>query len=478
MGLSHSRTPNRKRIISHPMANFKPHPFGLIPIEQIRTTDLFPTLKSHRYGDLFFEESEDASFLLRNGHLAPPVYGRRSGVGILLEKKSHVVFGHTNDLTPLGIQQLINNLNNQPESHLKSKSQIFSFTSKNANVSIRAVNQVLRQTEAGIHDQCKTPTQREIRLKIKTRKSFFINLLGEKSYSETTLCTLSASVLLASAEKRITAYDVWGATESFKIFSQRNFFAFGQALGRDLQEQKFASPAPLGPMPVLLSSKAGGTFVHEAIGHGLEADLILKDVSVFSNRLGKKIARDCISVFDDSTLPNSFGSYEFDDEGHAASKTVLIENGRLKNYLHSRQTAKKMVCKQTGNGRRESYRHPPIVRMSNTFIAPGPHDPENLLSAMKTGILVEQMGGGEVDTLTGQFVFEVNKAYRVHQGEKQERIHAATLAGNCLEVLNQDLQVGRDLGFGIGTCGKDGQNVPVSDGQPTILVPRLKVCGQ
>lgn len=479
MGLSHSRHPQPERMISQAIRpNSNPQPLAFTAVEQFRTSDFLKKNQAGVYADFFFEEVQDTALVLRNGRWEPPAFGARSGVGILIEKNQRVVFGHTHSSNAESIHRMMAHLQNRPGPQGPTPSLTFVFPSQGKVDSIHHMQAILKKTEAGIRHQPLSRLQSLVRLKVRCRRTFFTNSSGARAQTETLRCTLSASCVWPSATHPFTAYDVWGSTEDLETFARRDFFQFGRGLANDLKEQKSACPPPLGPMPVLLAAKAGGTFVHEAIGHGLEADLILKNVSVFANRLGKKIAHADISVLDDPTLPHAFGSYSCDDEGHPTQPTTLIENGRLKSYLHSRLTAREMNAQPTGNGRRESYRHPPIVRMSNTYISPGRRDPAALLNDVQNGILVEQMGGGEVDTLTGHFVFEVNKAYRIRRGKKQERIRAATLAGNCLDVLRQDVQVGSDLGFGIGTCGKDGQDVPVSDGQPTILIPHLRVCGQ
>lgn len=238
-----------------------------------------------------------------------------------------------------------------------------------------------------------------------------------------------------------------------------------------------ARPAPAGKMPVVLAAEAGGTFVHEAVGHALEADLVLEGLSDLGERVGEVVAAPIVSVVDDATLPGANGSFDADDEGVLAQRTVLIDRGVLVGMLHDERTARVMGARSTGHGRRESFRHRPIVRMSNTMITPGDDDPAAILRDTPRGLYVVRMGGGEVDTITGQFVFEVNEAYLIDGGALGPPVRGATLAGDAAEVLMSIDRVGRDLGFGIGTCGKDGQDVPVSDGEPTIRIPELVIGG-
>ena len=239
-----------------------------------------------------------------------------------------------------------------------------------------------------------------------------------------------------------------------------------------------APHAPAGRMTVVLSGQAGGTMIHEAIGHGLEGDAVFKDLSIYSGRLGEKIASDLVSVIDDATLEGKRGSYRFDDEGTPSGRTVAVENGVLKGFLLDRRSAAKLSMEPTGNGRRENFRYRPIVRMSNTMIAPGKHDPGEIISSVESGLFVVRMGGGQVDTSSGDFVFKVSEAYMIEGGRIAGPVRGATLIGNGPAVLERIDMVGNDPGFDIGTCGKDGQHVPVSDAQPTIRIPEITVGGE
>jgi len=234
----------------------------------------------------------------------------------------------------------------------------------------------------------------------------------------------------------------------------------------------------MGMKTVVLASEAGGTMIHEAVGHGLEADLAMEGLSCYKGLLGAGIASPLVSVVDDATLPHMRGTYAFDDEGFPSERTVLVEKGVLKNYLFDRFHAMKHSMTSTGNGRRESYRFRPIPRMSNTMILPGSDDPGEILASVDDGILVVKMGGGQVDTVRGDFVFEISEGYMIERGTVGPMIKNATMMGNGLKVLKDIDMVGTDLGFGIGTCGKDGQGVPVADAQPTLRIPGIIVGGR
>jgi TldD protein len=289
---------------------------------------------------------------------------------------------------------------------------------------------------------------------------------------------LRVNVTAGAGDLLQTGYQALGQTRGFELFHSQEVERTVHEAVRLAIQALDALPAPAGTFPVILSSSAGGTMIHEACGHGLEADLALAGVSAFSGKLGQKVAADCVTIIDDGTLPHKRGSSACDDEGRAAQRVVLIENGILKSYLQSRKTARRMGVEPTGNGRRESYRHIPIPRMRNTFLAPGQEDPQDILKDLDRGLLVKHMGGGQVDTVTGNFVFQVTEGYWVEGGVVRHPVRNATLTGSGPAVLKELTRIGRDLvHFDIGTCGKDGQGVPVSDALPTILCPALVVGG-
>jgi len=286
-------------------------------------------------------------------------------------------------------------------------------------------------------------------------------------------------VCVAADETGIqVAHESMGGVTGMEIFKERDPEELAlTAADRAVRNLK-ARPAPAGVMPVVLASEAGGTMIHEAIGHGLEADLAEEGLSVYADRIGERVASPLVTVVDDATLPGRRGSFSIDDEGCEAQRTVLVENGILKGYLYDRRLAMKTGNRSTGNGRRESYGHPPIVRMTNTMIAPGATPAEEILKSVDRGLLVRRMGGGEVNTVNGDFVFDVEDGLLIEKGEAGEPVRGATLTGNGPEALMQIDMIGDDLGFGIGTCGKDGQGVPVADAQPTLRIPGLVVGGR
>ncbi len=254
---------------------------------------------------------------------------------------------------------------------------------------------------------------------------------------------------------------------------------YGREAVRQAQVNLQAEEAPAGNMTVVLGSGWPGILLHEAIGHGLEGDFNRKGTSAFSGRVGERVASDLCTVVDDGTLPGRRGSLSIDDEGTPTESTVLIENGILKGYMQDRLNARLMGVKSTGNGRRESYAHLPMPRMTNTYMLPGQSDPEEIIRSVKKGLYAHNFGGGQVDITSGKFVFSASEAYLIEDGKITRPVKGATLIGSGPEVLTKVSMVGNDmqLDSGVGTCGKDGQSVPVGVGQPTLKIDGLTVGG-
>jgi TldD protein len=288
----------------------------------------------------------------------------------------------------------------------------------------------------------------------------------------------SVQVVSGEGDRVQTGHEPLGGRMGFELFDLHPPEEVARVAAERSLLMLRARKAPMGRMAVVLSSEAGGTMIHEAIGHGLEADLAQQGLSVYSRKIGERVASPLITVVDDPTLAGKRGSYAFDDEGTLSRRTILVEEGILKEYLYDRLTALKEGVESTGNGRRESYQHKPIPRMSNTLILPGKMSPETIVRSVEKGLFVKKMGGGQVNTVNGDFVFEVSEGYLIEKGSVGEPVRGAILTGNGPQILREIDQVGGDLGFGIGTCGKDGQGVPVSDAQPTLRIPEILVGGQ
>jgi len=271
-----------------------------------------------------------------------------------------------------------------------------------------------------------------------------------------------------------------GGRSDYSYFIDKDTaLAYGREAVRQALVNLEAVEAPAGNMTVVLGSGWPGILLHEAIGHGLEGDFNRKGTSAFSGRVGERVASDLCTVVDDGTLAGRRGSLTIDDEGTPTEKTVLIENGILKGYMQDQLNARLMGVKPTGNGRRESYAHLPMPRMTNTYMLPGRHDPEEIIKSVKNGLYAKNFGGGQVDITSGKFVFSASEAYLIENGKITRAVKGATLIGNGPEVLTKVSMVGSDLELdsGVGTCGKDGQSVPVGVGQPTLKIDGLTVGG-
>ncbi len=294
------------------------------------------------------------------------------------------------------------------------------------------------------------------------------------------LVRLNVSVIVEENGRREQGYAGGGARADLSYFLKDDL---AMELGREAVRQAVvlldASPAPAGAMPVVLGNGWPGILLHEAVGHGLEGDFNRKGTSAFTGRIGQLVASPLVTVVDDGTIPGRRGSLAVDDEGTPGQYNVLIENGILKGYMQDKLNARLMGVAPTGNGRRESFAHIPMPRMTNTFMLAGPHDPQAIIESVDKGLYAPSFGGGQVDITSGKFVFSANEAYLIENGKVTTPVKGAMLIGDGPEVLGKISMVGNDLELdrGVGTCGKDGQSVPVGVGQPTLRIDELTVGG-
>ncbi|MGZ8219454.1 metalloprotease TldD [Methylomagnum sp.] len=294
------------------------------------------------------------------------------------------------------------------------------------------------------------------------------------------LVRLNVSVIVVDNGKREQGSCGGGGRTDYRYFLEEDRASgYAREAVRQALVNLDAEEAPAGAMTVVLGSGWPGILLHEAIGHGLEGDFNRKGTSAFSGRVGERVASPLCTVVDDGTLPHRRGSLTIDDEGTPTACTTLIENGILKGYMQDKLNARLMGVAPTGNGRRESYQHLPMPRMTNTYMLPGQHDPEEIIRSVKKGLYAKNFGGGQVDITSGKFVFSASEAYLIEDGKITRPVKGATLIGNGPDVLTRVSMVGNDLQLdtGVGTCGKDGQSVPVGVGQPTLRVDGLTVGG-
>jgi TldD protein len=335
-----------------------------------------------------------------------------------------------------------------------------------------------------LRSECKYLKQAAFSLSTSKRAVLIVRGDGAVSRDEHVYTTFRVSLVLekdGSVETGFEARSLTCGAEDFWASPDGKEPATPEGVARAALERGLklldAVPCPAGRMTVLLDGASGGAMIHEACGHGLEADIVYKDYSTFRDKIGEQVACPNVTIVDDATLPGRWGSYSFDDEGTPAARNVLVENGVLKKYMTDILSAKMWDLPRTGNGRRQSYGDLPIPRMSNTFVVPGDSCFDDMLSGLENGFLVRKMGGGEVNPTSGDFVFQVTEGYIVRDGKIGPIVKGATLEGNGPEALRNIAAVGRELKLDPGTCGKSGQGVPVTDGQPSLLIKDLIIGG-
>lgn len=434
------------------------------------------------YGEIFYERVRVCRMQLEDNKIEKVQWGVDEGVGIRLIKEGKTYYGYTTEPTYENLMEIAKTLArgqghgpvcvglkymrgrtpliDDPDERDISYRASFLYR---ANESARSFGDKIKQVNVVLMDR--------------TREILIINSLGEIAEDENKRVVFYTEVVASDGNTLQRGYESVGGRIGFEIFEKNPPEEVAKKAAQRALLMLSAKPAPAGNFVVVLSSQAGGTMIHEAVGHGLEADLVQKGLSVYKGKLGQKVASELITVIDDATLEHHNGSFGVDDEGVPAQRTVLIQDGYLVGYMYDRLSAMKEGRQSTGNGRRQSYAHVPMVRMTNTFIAPGKDNPEDIIADTQKGVLVVKMGGGEVNTVTGDFVFEIMEGYMIEKGRITYPIRSAVLIGNGPKALQDVDAVGYDLGWSIGTCGKDGQGVPVTDAQPTVRVRSLTLGG-
>ena len=441
--------------------------------------------------DIFIESK--ASTLLSNEgkRLEKAISGITRGAGLRLISNKKTYYAYTNNLDEKNLMQIGKSLKEAAYNDRSDTCKIapLNFNEKKPKTDFKILKDVaetstfekLKKIEPVVKFAWgfdKRVVQINITYSDYKQDVIIVNSMGDFVKDVRENLAFLAHVVVSNGKKTEVGYEVAGGFTGFEFFDNAAPEDIAkEALNRAIT-QLDAPFAPSGTMPVVLSSEAGGTMIHEAIGHGLEADIAGNGLSVYSDKIGEQVASKLITVIDDSSLAGKRGFYRFDDEGTFSNKNVLVEDGMLKKYMSDRLSNIKYGYELTGNGRRQSYEHHPIVRMSNTMIAPGDSKPGDIIKSVDSGLFVKKMGGGQVNTVTGDFVFDVMEGYIIKNGAIGEAVSGATLMGNGPEVLKNIDMVGNDLGFGIGTCGKDGQGVPVSDAQPTLRIPSIVVGGK
>jgi len=448
------------------------------------------------FADIFFEQTYSVAIVCEEDRIEKMIAGQDIGLGLRVLFDGRTFYSFTNRLGEKDLLQLASVVSRavkedrgekifnliDPGKTFPSGSSVYAPRSPiekhprsipiGEKVSmVNRANEVARKIDSRVR-------QVKVLYRDASQSISIANSEGSWIEGERVGMVFSVQVVTTKDENMQTGHEPIGGTLGFELFDLFPPEKVAEIAARRSLLMLSARKAPMGKMAVVLSSDAGGTMIHEAVGHGLEADLAQQGLSVYSGKIGEKVASSLITVLDDPTLPQKRGAYAFDDEGVVSQRTLLVEKGILKSYLYDRLSAFKDSIPSTGNGRRESYQLKPIPRMSNTLILPGETKPEEIIRSVEKGLFVKKMGGGQVNTVNGDFVFEVSEGYLIEKGSIGEPVRGAMLIGNGPQVLKEIDMVGDDLGFGIGTCGKDGQGVPVADAQPTLRIPEIVVGGR
>src|SRR5262245_50837437 len=440
------------------------------------------------FAEVYAEDKRSSSAGLDDGKVEQVTSGRDRGAGIRVVRGETTGYAHTADLSEAGLLAAAEAAAaaasqggdgarvvalKRARRHTVSKVEIAPDTvGKAAKVELlmraddaaRSVGKSIVQVSAGYGD---------------SRKRVLIANSDGVLVDDEQVRTMFRVSAVASGDTGLqTGYESLGHTIGFELFEQHDVEELARRAARRALTKLDARPAPSGSMPVVIRRGSGGVLFHEACGHGLEADFVAKGATVFKGRVGEQVAARNVTLVDDGTMAGEWGAIGYDDEGHRSQRNVLIQDGVLTDYMWDFLRARKEGRAPSGNGRRQSYMHLPMVRMTNTFVLDGDADPDEIIRATDHGVYIAQLGGGQVDTASGDFVFGMTEAYLIENGEITDPIREGNLIGNGPQVLKDIDLLGNDFAMGSpGTCGKDGQGVPVGDGQPTLRVKALTIGG-
>lgn len=445
------------------------------------------TLHRSDDGELYLEYCQREKIVLEDGVVIDTSQMTDQGFGLRSVVGEAVAFAHANDLSESALLKAQKTL------------QALQSTSTTMRTAIPAASKPLYSCDNpmnGFDLNQKIALLNEINTFTRERdhriKSVTVHLMGEWKVigilkldgmylaDIRPLIRLNVSVIAQSGNRQESAvYGLGGRYSYDTLFQPDTWQRAANEAVRQAIVNLDSRPAPAGEMTVVLGNGWPGILLHEAIGHGLEGDFNRKKTSAFTELMNQSVAAKGITIVDDGTLPERRGSLNIDDEGTPTQCTVLIEDGVLKNYMHDRLNARLMKTQSTGNGRRESYAFPPLPRMTNTYMTNGNCSQEEIIQSVKKGLFASNFGGGQVDISSGQFVFSAVEAYLIEDGKITAPVKGATLIGNGPEILKQVTMIGNDssLDAGVGTCGKNGQGVPVGVGQPTLKISNLTVGG-
>lgn len=449
-----------------------------------------------RGGDLaevFAEDRESSGALLDDSRVEELSSGRERGAGIRVVVGNTTGYAHTSDLSEAGLCAAAKAASSVARRG-QGGAEIVAFSTRHHRESNEAVLadsvskadklELLRQADDAARSTVMARglgkgaiSQVQVGYGESRRRVLIANSQGLIS-SDDQLRTRFNVVCVATGDSGMqTGYESEARTEGYEIFDRIDVGEMAKTAATRALSKLSARPAPSGEFPVILAGGSGGILFHEACGHGLEADHIVKDASVYVGKLGELVASPLVTLVDDGTVAGEWGNFTVDDEGQLAQRNVLIENGILTDYLWDWLRARKEGRASSGNGRRQSYQHLPMVRMTNTFLLSGDSNPADIVADTPNGVYIAKLGGGQVNTATGDFVFGTTEAYLIENGHITEPLRDANLIGNGPEVLRRIDAVADDFAMTPGTCGKDGQSVPVGCGQATLRITGVTIGG-
>ena len=441
------------------------------------------------YADLYFQVSRNESWTLEDGIIREGSFNLDQGVGVRATSGEKTGFAYSDELVMPALQQAAGAARAIARQGQDKSVQAWNRTevaplypSDDPTTSIDDAQKtaLLSEIDAATRDLDKRVEQVIVSLASSQDLILVAASDGTMAADVRPLIRLNVSVILEQDGRREQGYAGGGARTSLNYFLDGDLpMDFAREAVRQAIVQLEAQAAPAGTMPIVLGPGWPGILLHEAVGHGLEGDFNRKGTSAFSGKVGQKVASPLCTIVDDGTLADRRGSLSVDDEGTPGQYSVLVEDGVLKGYMQDKLNARLMGVESTGNGRRESFAHAPMPRMTNTYMLAGPHDPEEIIASVDKGIYAPNFGGGQVDITSGKFVFSASEAYLIEKGKVTTPIKGAMLIGDGPEALNKISMVGNDLELdsGVGTCGKEGQSVPVGVGQPTLKIDEITVGG-
>ena len=439
------------------------------------------------YAEIYIEEKDSFSVVVENGKVENSGIRHSYGAGIRLLNKLQSVYGYTNEVNEKSLTKLIENLSNSfKDKQVLSVDKLITKKAKNisfvensfSNVEDKTIIDYLKLGEESLRKVDKRIVRTNVSFAYSISKIQIINTKGFNNldYKERARCGVMC--VAADQGKIETGFEGPGASAGFEYFTKNiDIKKLCENVGRKTIMMLEAKECPSGKMPVVIGNGFGGTLFHEACGHPLEASAVSKNLSVFSGKLGQQIASPILSAIDDGTIPNGWGSNNIDDEGNKTEKTLLIENGILKNYLIDDFNGRRMNRKGNGACRRQSYKYEPTSRMSNTYICAGKSTPEEIIAATKFGLYAKSLAGGQVNPVTGEFNFGCSEAYLIRDGKICEPVRGASVIGTGQEILMKIDMIGNDLERAQGMCGAASGFIPVDVGQPTIRVSEITVGG-